>query len=85
MTAPIRPGFAPAAPSATQPSSQALAAQRAFFQAALDRAGAPAAAAEVAKPADPLATAPSRATVAATAEPVSEPLPRLGRYLDIRV
>ena len=83
MTAPIRPGFAPAAPAATQPGSQALAAQRAFFQAAMDRAGAPVAPAAAAKPAAPVAAAAPTAATSTAA--IGEPLPRLGRFLDIRV
>lgn len=82
MTAPIRPGFAPFPPAAPQPSAQALAAQRAFFQAAMDRAGAPATPPPIAKPTTP-AQAPT--ATAAAPEAASEPLPRPGRYLDIRV
>lgn len=84
MTAPIRPGLTPPlqpAPSATK-SPAALAAQRAFFQAALQQAGAP----QAAQPTTPAAP-PVRTTATSFTASVSEtaPLPRLGLHLDIRV
>jgi hypothetical protein len=66
---------------APQKSAQALAAQRAFFQQALAQAGQPAAPAST-----PAAQAAPTSTAAASAPAASsEPSPRLGRYLDIRV
>ncbi len=84
MTAPIRPGLTPQLqpmPGATK-SPAALAAQRAFFQAALQQAGAP----QAAQPAAPAAP-PVRAAAPAAAPNASEsaPLPRPGLHLDIRV
>ena len=81
MTTPIRPGLTPLPSPAPQKSAQALAAQRAFFQQALAQAGQPAPAAS-----SPSVQAP--VTTTASVSPSSdagEPLPRLGRYLDIRV
>ena len=83
MTPPIRPGLTPLPSPAPQRSAQALAAQRAFFQQALAQAGQPAA------PSVPSPAVQTTASMAKTtaSEPTadSEPLPRLGRYLDIRV
>ena len=89
MTAPIRPGLTPQlqpAPGATK-SPAALAAQRAFFQAALQQAalqqaGAPQAAQPTA-PAAPPVRAASTSPTPSTSD--TAPLPRLGLHLDIRV
>lgn len=86
MTAPIRPGLVPPAASPAPRNAQALAAQRAFFQAALDRAQAPSA--PVPAPSTIAASKPVSApstTRTAPGEETSEPLSRPGRYLDIRV
>jgi hypothetical protein len=81
MTTPIRPGLTPLPSPAPQKSAQALAAQRAFFQQALAQAGQP-----VAPTATPAVQTIQTTTVSAAAPATSgEPMPRLGRYLDIRV
>lgn len=80
MTTPIRPGLTPLPTPAPQKSAQALAAQRAFFQQALAQAGQAAPAASLPS----VQTTPTTTSVSPAAEAV-EPLPRLGRYLDIRV
>jgi len=84
MTTPIRPASLP--PVAPQRSPQALAAQRAFFQTAMDRAqGAvapvPTAAAPVTTPAASVATAARPLS----SEPAPDAVSRPGRFLDIRV
>ncbi len=83
MTTPIRPASLP--PVAPQRSPQALAAQRAFFQSAMDRAQAASAPARPAP--SPALSQPASVAAArpAPVEPISDPLPRPGRYLDIRV
>ena len=81
MTTPIRPGLTPLPTPAPQKSAQALAAQRAFFQQAMAQAGQP----------TPAAGLPSVQTTTKTTGSMSpssdagESMPRLGRYLDIRV
>ncbi len=85
MTAPIRPGLTPLPQTpAVGKSPAALAAQRAFFHAALQQAGAPRATAPMNPPATS-APAPQAARVAAPVEPETAALPRLGLHLDIRV
>lgn len=86
MAAPIRPDlFPPLQPRPAQASSPAaLAAQRAFFQAALQQAGA-------ARPVAPTpavrapAQTPAASQASAPAQAAEGPLPRLGLHLDIRV
>ncbi len=90
MTTPIRPGPMTAQPAPTSRSPQALAAQRAFFQAAIDRAGAATTPSAPVRPQAATAPPPSAPTAraqAATASPTEtpEPVARPGRYLDIRV
>ncbi len=81
MTAPIRPGLPQVPTPAPQRSAAALAAQRAFFQSALERAAQPLpAAAATQQPAKVQPTATASVTAAST-----DPLPRPGRLLDIRV
>ena len=62
-----------------------LAAQRAFFEAAVVRAGGPSAAAAPSAPAEPVA--PARAAQVAASAPAETPqrIPRPGSLLDIRV
>jgi hypothetical protein len=91
MADPIRPNLTPVlrptTPAAPQKNAQALAAQRAFFQAALGQA-APAAA--PAPPVQTQAVQPARATVStAKPTPTAEPQParyaRPGSIVDIKV
>ena len=90
MTTPIRPGPTTAPPAPTSRSPQALAAQRAFFQAAMDRASAATTPSAPVKPQAATAPPPSAPTArvqTAAASPTEspEPVSRPGRYLDIRV
>jgi hypothetical protein len=89
---PIRPDAFPTPPARPAADAARLAAQRAFFDAALGRAGAPAQA-NPAQASAPAATTPAPFTVRAQpvqrlpdpgAEPPAKPL-RPGSLLDIRV
>ncbi|HYF23352.1 MAG TPA: hypothetical protein VD929_08145 [Caulobacteraceae bacterium] len=81
MTSPVRPGFVPPQTPRPQAADARVAAQRAFFEAAMGQARAAAA------PQTPPAR-PTQATVPpARAEPAAAPerLARPGSLLDIRV
>ncbi|WP_374573892.1 hypothetical protein [Phenylobacterium sp.] len=90
MALPVRPAIMPATPVAPRADTARLAAQKAFFQAALGQpqaAAAPAAPAQTqaAAPAQtPAPATPAQRTAAAPEEPPKR-IPRPGTYLDIRV
>jgi hypothetical protein len=86
VTTPIRPG----APHIPQQAGQAadpakLAAQRAFFQAALGRTGAPQAAAPAAAPTASAAPQPIQRTAATAPAEATQKILRPGSLIDIRV
>ncbi len=89
MASPIRPSFVPTQPSApSAPGAAARAAQRAFFDAALGKAAAPAA--SVGAPAIPaMASRPAQATPAPVRLDLDQPAParvlRPGSLVDIKV
>lgn len=81
MALPVRPAITPMAPVAPRADAGRVAAQKAFFQAALAR---PEPAAPAPAPAAAAAAPQVRATAASPEEPAKK-IPRPGTYLDIRV
>lgn len=84
MALPVRPAITPTAPVAPRVDAGRLAAQKAFFQAALAKAEPSAAPAPAAQAQAPAAQPQPSLRAAAPEEPPKK-IPRPGTYLDIRV
>lgn len=86
MALPVRPAITPTAQVAPRADAGRLAAQKAFFQAALAKSEPTAAPVQAAAtPASPAAQPQAGVRAAASPEEPAKKIPRPGTYLDIRV